>query len=86
MTVVVLLWVVGVFVSGALLCIPANKFWDQSIPGACLDPYKFYYGIQVPNILCDLIILLMPVKVVWSLPVPKSQKVLLSGIFLVGGL
>ncbi|KAJ5758096.1 uncharacterized protein N7511_006790 [Penicillium nucicola] len=86
MTVVVLTWVVGVFVSGALLCIPANKFWDQSIPGACLDPYKFYYGIQIPNILCDLIILLMPVKVVWSLPVAKSQKVLLSGIFLVGGL
>ncbi|KAJ6045004.1 uncharacterized protein N7446_003205 [Penicillium canescens] len=86
MTVVVLLWVVGVFVSGALLCIPANKFWDQSIPGACLNPYKFYYGIQIPNILCDLIILLMPAKVVWSLPVPKSQKVLLSGIFLVGGL
>ncbi|KAJ5360989.1 hypothetical protein N7541_001833 [Penicillium brevicompactum] len=82
----VCLWVVGVYVAGALICIPASKFWDQSVEGACLDPYKFYYGIQVPNILSDLILLIMPMHVVWSLPIPKSQKALLCGVFLVGGL
>ncbi|CAG7940614.1 unnamed protein product [Penicillium salamii] len=82
----VCLWVVGVYVAGALICIPASKFWDPSVEGACLDPYKFYYGIQVPNILSDLILLIMPMQVVWSLPIPKSQKALLCGVFLVGGL
>jgi hypothetical protein len=80
------LWVVGVYVAGALICIPANKFWDQSVEGACLDPYKFAYGLQVPNILGDLIILVMPMHVVWSLPISKSQKALLCGVFLIGGL
>ncbi|KXG53624.1 uncharacterized protein PGRI_006740 [Penicillium griseofulvum] len=82
----VTLWVVGVYVAGALLCIPVSKFWDPSIPGACLDPAKFYYGIQIPNILSDLILLIMPMRVVWALPIPKSQKAALSGVFLVGGL
>lgn len=82
----VCLWVVGVYVAGALICIPASKFWDQSVEGACLDPYKFYYGLQVPNILSDFIILVMPMKVVWSLPIAKSQKALLCGVFLIGGL
>ncbi|CAG8160985.1 unnamed protein product [Penicillium nalgiovense] len=82
----VTLWVVGVYVAGALLCIPTKKFWDQSVEGACLDPAKFYYGLQIPNILSDLILLIMPMRVVWTLPIPKSQKALLSGVFLVGGL
>ncbi|CAG7918512.1 unnamed protein product [Penicillium olsonii] len=82
----VCLWVVGVYVAGALICIPASKFWDPTVEGACLDPYKFYYGIQVPNILSDLILLIMPMHVVWTLPIPKSQKALLCGVFLVGGL
>ncbi|CAI7621274.1 unnamed protein product [Penicillium glandicola] len=82
----VTLWVVGVYVAGALLCIPVNKFWDQGVEGACLDPAKFYYGMQIPNILSDLILLIMPMRVVWTLPIPKTQKMLLSGVFLVGGL
>ncbi|KGO67163.1 hypothetical protein PITC_020690 [Penicillium italicum] len=80
------LWVVGVYVAGALLCIPTKKFWDQSVEGACLDPAKFYYGSQIPNILTDIVLLIMPMRVVWTLPVSNSQKALLSGVFLVGGL
>ncbi|KAJ5617873.1 hypothetical protein N7537_002987 [Penicillium hordei] len=80
------LWVVGVYVAGALICIPAKKFWDPSVEGACLDSAKFYYGIQIPNILTDLILLIMPMRVVWTLPIPKAQKALLSAVFLVGGL
>ena len=82
----VCLWVVGVYVAGGLLCIPVNKFWDPSVEGACLDIAKFNYGLQIPNILSDFILLVMPMKVVWTLPIPKSQKMLLSGVFLVGGL
>lgn len=80
------LWVVGVYVAGALICIPTEKFWNPSVEGACLDSAKFYYGIQIPNILSDLILLIMPMRVVWTLPIPKAQKALLSAVFLVGGL
>lgn len=83
---VVSLWVVGVFLAGGLICIPANKFWDQSIDGTCLNPYKVYYGQQIPNILTDVILLIMPIHVVWSLHISRYQKMLLCGVFLVGGL
>ncbi|KAJ5591820.1 uncharacterized protein N7459_002189 [Penicillium hispanicum] len=82
----VIIWTVAIIVTGALQCIPINKYWDSSIQGSCMDTAKFYYGQQIPNILTDLVILLMPLKVVWGLPIGKSQKLLLSGVFLVGGL
>lgn len=81
---IVILWAVSIWVAAALTCIPANKFWDQSVEGACIDTAKFNYGMQIPNILTDFILLVMPLKVVWALPIAKTQKMLLSGIFLVG--
>ncbi|KAJ5611147.1 hypothetical protein N7510_007866 [Penicillium lagena] len=83
---IVLMWAVAVFVTTGLMCIPVNKFWDPTVEGACIDAAKFYYGIQIPNILTDAILLCMPLNVVWKLPIAKSQKLLLSGVFLVGGL
>lgn len=81
---IVVLWGFGVILVGSLICIPTQKLWEPTIPGGCIDLSKFYYGLQVPNIVTDAIILLMPMKVVWSLPISKTQKGLLSGIFVVG--
>ncbi|KAI9037724.1 uncharacterized protein KD926_000065 [Aspergillus affinis] len=81
---VVILWAYGVCLVGALTCIPFRKLWDPTIPGGCIDLPKFYYGLQIPNIVTDAIILGMPMKVVWNLHVPRTQKVALSGIFLLG--
>ncbi|KAJ5899872.1 integral membrane protein [Penicillium taxi] len=82
----VVMWAVAISVAGVLNCLPVAKFWDRSIPGACMDPAKYYYGQQIPNIISDAILLLMPLKVVWDLPIVKSQKCLLAGVFLLGGL
>lgn len=82
----VILWAVAIFVAGTLNCVPVNRFWDSSVDGYCIDAATFYYGMQIPNIFSDLVILLMPIKVVIGLPVSKYQKLLLSGVFLVGGL
>ena len=82
----VVVWTVAIYVAGALLCIPVNKFWDRSVEGTCIDVAKFYYAQQIPNIISDFVILVMPLKVVWGLPIGKSQKFLLSGVFLIGGL
>lgn len=86
MAVFVIIWVIGNFIAGAINCLPVAKFWDQSLEGACMDLASFSYGQQIPNILSDAIILVMPLKVVWSLPITKSQKMLLSGVFILGGL
>ncbi|KAE8354950.1 hypothetical protein BDV28DRAFT_130054 [Aspergillus coremiiformis] len=82
----VFLWAVSICVVGAILCLPVQKFWDRSVDGSCLDAAKFYYGMQIPNILTDVVLLLMPMKVVWALPIAKPQRLLLSLVFVVGGL
>ncbi|KAJ5528055.1 hypothetical protein N7513_012214 [Penicillium frequentans] len=83
---VVVLWAVSIMVAATLNCIPINSFWDRSIDGRCINTANFNYAMQIPNIISDLIILIMPIKVVIGLPIPKTQKILLSGVFLVGGL
>ncbi|KAI9933726.1 hypothetical protein MW887_004798 [Aspergillus wentii] len=78
------LWAFGVCLIGAVTCIPFEKLWNPMIPGGCIDLPKFYYGSQVPNIVSDAVILVMPMRVVWLLPISNKQKTLLSGIFVLG--
>ncbi|KAB8242391.1 hypothetical protein BDV35DRAFT_28515 [Aspergillus flavus] len=82
----VILWWLSVCVVGILLCLPVNKFWDPTVPGSCLDSAQYYYGQQIPNILTDAVLLVMPLKFVWALPISKTQRLLLSGVFVTGGL
>ncbi|RAK99578.1 uncharacterized protein BO80DRAFT_119173 [Aspergillus ibericus CBS 121593] len=82
----VILWCFGVCLIGTVTCIPLQKLWDPSIPGGCINLAKFYYGLQIPNIVTDAVILVLPMKHVWELQVPRSQKVMLTGIFLLGAL
>ncbi|KAE8375727.1 hypothetical protein BDV26DRAFT_294736 [Aspergillus bertholletiae] len=80
----VILWAVSVCVVGVLLCLPIKKFWDPTVPGSCLDFAQYYYGQQIPNILTDAVLLVMPLKFVWALPISKTQRLLLSGVFVTG--
>ncbi|RAH80408.1 integral membrane protein, partial [Aspergillus japonicus CBS 114.51] len=81
---IVILWCFGVCLIGAVTCMPFKKLWEPNLPGGCINLAQFYYGLQIPNILTDAIILVLPMKAVWNLQVPRSQKVMLSGIFLIG--
>jgi hypothetical protein len=79
-------WAIILSFVGAFICNPVQKAWNPQLPGTCLDLVSFYYGLQIPNIVTDIIILVMPIKVILNLPLSKPQKVSLLGIFAVGGL
>lgn len=78
---VVGVWAIATCVTGALICIPVQKMWMPQIEGACLDIAQFYYGIQIPNILTDIYIILVPIHEVYKLDLPKVQKLSLVCIF-----
>ncbi|BCS04486.1 putative integral membrane protein Pth11-like [Aspergillus luchuensis] len=82
--VIVVLWAVSISIGGVLNCVPVQKFWDRPVPGHCVNTVGYYYGQQIPNILTDVVLLIMPLKSVWELPISKTQRLLLSGVFLVG--
>lgn len=81
---IVILWAACGIVAGCFTCIPTQKLWHPDLPGGCMDLGKFYYGLQIPNIATDFMILVMPMHVVWGLPVSRPQKIGLSAIFVVG--
>ncbi|OQD85129.1 hypothetical protein PENANT_c011G05538 [Penicillium antarcticum] len=81
---IVILWAACGILAGCFICIPTEKLWHPMMQGGCMNLSKFYYGLQIPNIATDAIILVMPMHIVWNLPISKAQKVGLSGIFVLG--
>ncbi|KAI9037238.1 putative integral membrane protein Pth11-like [Aspergillus affinis] len=80
----VILWTFAVYIVSVMQCIPVQKFWIPTLDGQCIEPAKLFYTQQIPNILSDVILLVIPLKPVWSLSISKKQRVLLSFVFLVG--
>lgn len=71
-------------------CRPLSYYWTQYRDpkgGKCLfDLYKFYIGNAIANVVTDVVILLVPVPLVWRLQMRTSLKVMVSCIFILGGL
>ena len=80
-------WVVCQFIV-IFECAPIHYFWDRTpATGRCpVDVQKFFDGQAIPNIVTDAILLILPLPLIWRLQLPASQKVALSGIFLLGSL
>ncbi|KAF2475277.1 uncharacterized protein BDR25DRAFT_382215 [Lindgomyces ingoldianus] len=52
----------------------------------CIKIVDFWRWISFPNILTDVIMLVLPLPVVWSLHVSRKDKLALTLIFLTGGI
>jgi hypothetical protein len=69
----------------AFFCSPVQYFWDRTIPGGtCLDGTAVWLAIGLIHIVTDVIIYILPLRVLWQLQLPRRQKMALSGIFAVG--
>lgn len=82
----VVVWAITVWFISIFSCRPINGFWDTSVTSSCVSNKEFYVGNAVPNICTDVMILILPLRMVWALQTTRMQKVTLSGIFLLGGL
>lgn len=69
-------------------CIPVYAAWDLEAKktAKCLNITQFYLSAQITNVLIDVIVLLLPLRIVIPLQVPRRQKVSLLVIFATGGL
>lgn len=71
-------------------CRPVSYYWSKYIDpagGKCVFPlYPFYLGNAAANVITDVLILLLPIPLTWKLQMRTSQKILIVGIFLLGGL
>ncbi|ESZ93422.1 hypothetical protein SBOR_6193 [Sclerotinia borealis F-4128] len=80
-------WGIAVLCLSVFTCVPPKGFWNKDIHASCnVNSQQFLIGISVPNILTDIALLLLPVPYVLRLHTAWSQKRLLMGTFLLGGL
>lgn len=68
-------------------CSPVNGLWDQTITEKkCINRNLVLLVLSVFNIFTDFALLVLPIRVVIPLSMPKRQKVGLIGIFMSGTL
>lgn len=81
------LWCVFVLCFMAVKC-PIKAAWDSrlALTAQCFPYGSFALGAELSNLVLDVAILAIPVCVVRSLHLGTQQKVLVSSIFLLGGL
>ena len=85
-SIVIANWAVALVLS-IFKCAPFAYNWDRTIPyGSCLDINREYQWITFPSIITDVMMLLLPMRVVWKLQLPKIQKLGLAMTFLTGSM
>ncbi|KAF2257906.1 hypothetical protein CC78DRAFT_481000 [Lojkania enalia] len=67
-----------------LQCSPRRKIWQRTIAGRCLDAKRLYVGSASINFTSDVIILLLPQKVIWSLNTSRKKKIGIAFLFAAG--
>ncbi|CAD6594087.1 MAG: hypothetical protein ASARMPRED_008516, partial [Alectoria sarmentosa] len=84
----VLAWGVATLATSVFQCRPVAAAWDKGvlIPGSghCIDLRTWLIGTNVPHIVIDFSILLLPLPQIWRLKLSTGRKISLSGVFLVG--
>ncbi|OJJ00155.1 hypothetical protein ASPVEDRAFT_149127 [Aspergillus versicolor CBS 583.65] len=69
-------------------CNPPSYIWDRfrdpNTPGGCFDEVAFFRWNGLANLLLDVLMLVLPLPMVWRMRTSRRQKVLLTGIFLMG--
>nr|XP_036578664.1 uncharacterized protein CTRU02_11254 [Colletotrichum truncatum]KAF6785996.1 integral membrane protein [Colletotrichum truncatum] len=66
-------------------CQPVSMSWDINAKGTCIGKLIPMMTLSVANIFIDIVILLIPIKVVWSLQMARRQKMSLVLLFATGG-
>ncbi|KAJ5651920.1 hypothetical protein N7507_009346 [Penicillium longicatenatum] len=81
---IVIAWCIASTLGVIFGCWPISKLWDPSLPGRCINIGAFGRWTGVANLLIDVLILCLPYPMAWRLQTSVRQKVILSGMFLMG--
>ena len=78
---------ISTFFVDMFFCWPISYFWDKTqVGGKCINTYRYYMACAALNVFTDLVILILPMPIVWGLQLPKRQRLVLVGIFSLGGM
>lgn len=77
-------WAISLLCVALFQCRPIHKAWDQEVPGTCIDPFAGYTANAVPNVVTDILILLLPMPILWKLKTGWKRRVGFAFVFFLG--
>ncbi|KAK6858235.1 CFEM domain-containing protein [Apiospora arundinis] len=75
---------VSVFMASVFTCIPVYKYWYRDVPGHCNIEGLQYIVTSSITVLTDILVLLLPIKIVVGLQMPTRLKVGLMLVLTLG--
>lgn len=80
----VVAWGISIVLVTIFQCSPVRAAWDKRIDDAhCFNLRAFLIGNNVPNILADICIILLPMPLIWKLELSWPRRVGICAIFVV---
>ncbi|KAI0415520.1 hypothetical protein F5X98DRAFT_346232 [Xylaria grammica] len=79
-----ILYYISVIVISAISCSPHEKIWYPNIPGSCFNTRVFFITNASLNLASDIIILVLPQRMIWNLKMSRRKKIGVSLVFAVG--
>jgi hypothetical protein len=63
-------------------CQPIRAQWDLSLTATakCISTRDVWLGGSIPNVVTDIVLLIMPLPYIWKLNAPVPQKIALAGM------
>jgi len=78
---------VSTIVTVSVACRPYAANWHPTMPGAvCINKEAFFIWGSIPNIVTDIVMLIVPIRVVWNLHTTTRLKIGLTATFAIGSL
>lgn len=84
--VLMLLYYIPAVIVKIRICMPIAKFWEQDLPGSCLDQNAIIMADAVVSVVSDLIVLVLPLPLTMRLQLPRKKKMRVMGMLGAGGL
>ncbi|MCJ1310742.1 hypothetical protein MMC25_004408 [Agyrium rufum] len=77
-------WCIGGTLATAFQCNPASAFWNGDNNSKCLSGTTLFDAVLSLNILTDVVILALPLRMIWQLHLPMRQRLTILTIFSIG--
>ncbi|KAM7194245.1 hypothetical protein V8F33_007391 [Rhypophila sp. PSN 637] len=65
-------------------CVPVHKYWTADVPGRCNDEQAQYLVTSGLTVLTDVLVLIIPIKIVIGLQVARKMKIILICVLCAG--
>ncbi|KAI1812314.1 hypothetical protein GGS20DRAFT_591748 [Poronia punctata] len=79
-----LVFYTAILIGGNISCKPYAKIWDKTVRGRCDNNDAFDVATAVYGFASDVIILLLPHRVIWRLQMKTKRKIGIAIIFTIG--